>query len=174
VQPVGAHLGVCTSTQLSDYFTACQAAAATTQSCDAWKQVPGNMACSGCVETPSNAGAYGAIISYANVNLDQINLAGCIALVEPCNQPCSAAILAQLQCENAACTSPFCADFASYQTCAGQADTCADCSGFVSAADCQAQLAASASQHPAVSACNLGAASFQDFFTTIATLMCGS
>jgi hypothetical protein len=174
VQPLGPHLGACTATQISDYFTACQAMGSTTQTCQAWTQIPANATCFGCLETPSTSSAYGAIIVYPNVNLDEVNIAGCIALAEPCNQPCAAAMLAQLQCENAACTSPFCGDFASYQSCSTAADTCADCTGFVASSDCQSQFVGTASQHPAVQVCNLTANDFQGFFTAVAAYICGN
>jgi hypothetical protein len=174
VQPVGAHLGVCTAGQISDYFNACQASSSTTQACNLWTSNAANAACYHCVYTSSDSTAYGAIVDYPNVNLDQVNVAGCIALVEPCNQPCAAAMLAQLQCENAACTSPFCGDFDSYQACSNEADTCTDCQNYVEvASNCQAGLMAAASQHPSVGACNLNASDFQGYFTAIATVMCG-
>ncbi len=174
VQPLGAHLGVCTAAQISDYFDACQSAGSTMQSCNVWTQNSANAGCYRCLFTQSDATAYGAIVDYPNVNLDQINVAGCIALAEPCNQPCGAAMLAQLQCENAACTSPFCADFQSYQTCSTEADSCTDCQNYVDiASTCQSELMAAASRHPAVAACALDATNFEGYFKAVAGFMCG-
>jgi hypothetical protein len=83
-------------------------------------------------------------------------------------------MLAQLECENASCSTPYCTSFADYQTCSGQADTCSACQGLVSAAqNCQAELMSSIAQHPSVRTCNLNAATFQDFYTSIATYLCG-
>jgi hypothetical protein len=171
---VGPHLGVCTDQQISDFYTACEDPNSPTTACNAWKQVAANAACFGCLYTPSTASAYGAIIYYANNQLDEVNAFGCLALAEPCNQPCGAAMLAQLECENASCSSPYCTNFADYQTCSGQADTCTACQPLVSAAqNCQAELMINVSQHPSVNTCNLNATTFQAFYTSVAKYLCG-
>jgi hypothetical protein len=171
---MGPHLGVCTTTQISDFFNACEGASSTTMDCDTWKQDPANAACSGCLYTSSSASTYGAIVYYTNNQLDQVNTSGCIALAEPCNQPCAAAMLAQLECENASCNSPYCTNFTDYQTCSGAADTCSACQQLVSvASNCQTELTNFPSQHPAVNACNLNGATFQDFFDAVALFICG-
>jgi hypothetical protein len=172
--PLGPHLGACTSQQIADFYAQCEDTSSTTTTCNAWKQVAANVACFGCLYTPSTASAYGAIVFYANNSLDEVNTFGCIAAVEPCNQPCGAAMLAQLECENSSCNSPYCSNFADYQACSAQADTCTACQQLVSASqNCQAELMSAATQHPSVDTCNLNALSFQDFFTSVATFLCG-
>lgn len=169
VAPVGAHLGRCTTQQIADFFTACESN--NPSQCATWQQA--NTSCYNCLYTPSTASTYGAIVTYVQENLDEINAAGCVALAEPCNQPCAAASLALLQCENAACTSPYCGDFNSYKVCEQQADQCTTCDAYLTAAGCDTQILGSPAQHSSVSICNLNATNFQDLYNSVATFMCG-
>jgi hypothetical protein len=170
VPPVGAHLGKCTATQVSGFYTACLDALSTTTTCSAWTQDTANTACFGCLYTDSTATSYGAVIGYSQSVI--ANEAGCLALVEPCNAPCAQAVSDMYACEDAACGSTFCTDFASYNTCASQADACTSCSGYSSSAQCLSSITGTA--HPAESICNLTATTFQPLYTSIATFMCGS
>lgn len=170
VEPIGAHLNVCTSAQISDYYTACWSTTSTTTACNAW--IAANGSCDACLETPSTASRYGALVTYSHVNVTYVNVGGCIALAEPCNQNCGALNVGRIQCENAACSA--CGDFNSFKACASQAYACADCQDFGSAwTTCEGSLIASASAHPSVALCNLNAPNFQGYFTAIATFMCG-
>jgi hypothetical protein len=175
VEPVGAHTGLCTAAQISDFYAACEdTTTSTTAGCDAFKTNAANAACFGCLYTDSTAHRYGAIINYSAVGLDHINVAGCIALVEPCNQRCAAALLAQLQCENAACTScDTTVSLDDYNACSDEADQCSSCSGYATPPQCEAMLLGAQSAHPAVATCNINAANFHDFYMSVATLMCG-
>jgi hypothetical protein len=172
--PLGPHLGACTTQQIADFYSACEDMNSTTSTCNVWKQGAANAACFACLYTPSTASAYGAIVYYANNELDEVNAFGCIAAVEPCNQPCGATMLAQLECENAACSTPYCTSFSDYQACSSEADSCSACQQLVTASqNCQAELMSAAAQHPSVTTCNLNALSFQDYFTSVATFLCG-
>jgi hypothetical protein len=180
VPPVGAHLGVCTAAQISDYYTACQGSASTTQTCDTWKSANGN--CSNCVTTPSTGSPYGALVDYVTIGgtgnggVVYINVGGCLAAAEPCNKPCAAAELAEIQCYNAACSNTVCGDYDSYNACSVEAQSCTDCSDFVNAVNnCEAALIGAASQHPSVALCDVGNTTddFQTWFTKVATFMCG-
>ncbi len=171
---MGPHLGVCNSEQISAFYTACEDTSSTTTTCNAWKNAAANSACFGCLYTPSTASSYGALVYYVNNELDEVNAFGCIALSEPCNQSCGAAMLAQLECENASCSSPYCTSFDDYQTCSSEADNCTACQDLVNTSqNCQAELTNDPTNHPSVDTCNLNATSFQDFYTAIATYICG-
>ncbi len=169
VAPVGAHLGLCTAQQIAGFFTACEGGDAS--ACMVWQQA--NTACYNCLYTDSTASTYGAIVSYPKEQLDEINAPGCVALAEPCNQPCAAASLALLQCGNAACTQPFCGDFDSYKACKVQAEACSSCGAFQTAAGCDTQILGAPAQHPSVSLCDLNATTFQELYNAVATFMCG-
>jgi hypothetical protein len=172
---MGPHLGVCTNEQISGFYAACEdPTTGTAANCTSWKNTAANAACSACLYTPSTGTSYGAIVYYVNNQLDEVNSFGCISLVEPCNQPCGAALLAQLQCENASCSAPNCTNFSDYQTCSSDADNCTACQDLVTTAqNCQTLLTNDPANHPSVATCNLNATSFQDFYTTIATYLCG-
>jgi hypothetical protein len=167
---LGAHLGVCTPTQVSAFYTACLDTASTPTTCSAWTQNAANTTCFGCLYTDSAATSYGALIGYSQEVV--ANEAGCIALVEPCNQPCAEAIMEQFACEDAACGSTDCADPTTYSTCANQADSCTACSGYANAAACSSLI--TGAQHPAEAACNLNATTFQALYTSVATFICGT
>jgi hypothetical protein len=172
---MGPHLGVCANEQISGFYAACEdSTTSSTTACTAWKNAAANAACLACLYTPSTGGSYGAIVYYVNNELDEVNTFGCISLVEPCNQPCGAAMLAQLQCENNSCSTPYCTNFTDYQTCSNDADTCTACQDLVNASqNCQTALTNDPTNHPSVNACNLNALSFQDFYTAVATYICG-
>jgi hypothetical protein len=170
VPPLGAHLNECTPTQVSGFYAAClNPPTSTTTTCDAWTQTAANSTCFGCLYTSSTAASYGAIIAYSQALV--VNQAGCIALAEPCNTQCAQAISAMSACEDDACGSTLCPDYASYSTCASEAASCTACSGFATAANCSSLITGAA--HPAAGACNLGAATAQAAYTSVATFMCG-
>jgi hypothetical protein len=170
VPPLGAHLGRCTPTQVSDFYTACLDPTATATTCSAWAQNAANTTCFGCLYTDSTATAYGALVGYSQAAF--LNIPGCVALVEPCNQPCASTLSDLHACEDAACGSTLCADSTSYNTCANQADSCTSCSGYANSTSCFSLI--TGAQHPAEAACNLNATTFQPAYISVATLMCGS
>jgi hypothetical protein len=170
VPPLGAHLGRCSPTQVSGFYTACFDTTSTTTTCNAWMQDAANTTCLGCLYTDSTATSYGALIAYSGATF--VNEAGCIALAEPCNEPCAQAISDLTACEDAACGSTFCADLTTYDACRSQADSCTSCSGYATATGCASLI--TGAQHPAEATCNLNATTFQAFYTSIATFMCGT
>ena len=169
-QPTGAHQGACTSTQLTDYFAQCQASAATTTTCSNWRS--SNAACDACLETRESAPQYGPIVILDNGTV-QINVPGCVALLEPCNVACATAYQAAFMCEAAACE-PGCPAtssaswFMSYQACATTADGCG-CEKYTAASACVSSLVGPL--HPA-SAC-LSGNNFQEYYAEVAPLFCG-
>jgi hypothetical protein len=168
VPPVGAHLGRCTTTQVSDFYTACLDTASTPTTCNAWAQNAANTTCFGCLYTDRTATSYGALIGYSQATY--LNVAGCVALVEPCNQPCAQTLSDLNACEDGACGSTFCADTTSYNACAMQADSCTSCSGYANSTNCFSLI--TGAQHPAEAACALNATTFQALYSAVATFMC--
>jgi len=170
------HAGACTSSQIAAAYDACYRTGATLMGCDDWAAV--NPACTACLVAPSPA-SYGAII-YAG-GYGQMNFAGCIALDEPCNQPCDAAFLADRECELEACTSAGggCTDasVADIQSCEGTADLTCGCKGYYASQECYLELVSHPSSHPAAGLCDLADvynfAHFELAFTAVATFMCG-
>jgi hypothetical protein len=171
--PKGPPSGQCTTTQMTSYFSQCQSASSTVATCTSWRTA--NATCGACLESRENDAKYGAVIYLTN-GVTQINVPGCIALLEPCNLTCAEEYQAALTCESAACepTCPVGTDPASltaYQNCTGVADGCG-CAAFASAATtCSNQI--KGPLHPAASVC-LDAPDFQTYFNQVAPVFCGN
>jgi hypothetical protein len=166
-QPVGAHLHVCTATQIAGYYTQCQSSTATTTGCSAWDSA--NTACHSCLYSTYTASRWGALVAGPSGNA-YVNVGGCIALAEPCNAACGQALAAVEGCDDVACGT--CAS-ATYNACLSSADTCGACLGFDTASACRSSLMSS--EHPAFADCWGSATSptFQQLYTNVATFMCG-
>jgi hypothetical protein len=155
---------------MSDFYTACLDTASTPTTCSAWTQNAANTTCFGCLYSDFTATSYGATIGFSQEII--ANEAGCIALVEPCNQLCAQGVIDEIACDDAACGGTDCADFTTYSTCASQANSCAACSGYANSATCESLI--TGAQHPAEATCNLNATTFQPLYMSIATFMCGT
>lgn len=165
--------GACTAQQISDYYAACRGPNQTPATCRAFAQILDNVACLACMETPVTAAHYGVVITDMQAN--PLNLAGCIALAEPCNTPCAEALNGVLQCSVAACQASCQADPPSeLQQCQQDSEqSCTTCQGFFTSAACIAQLTGAA--HPAAALCGFSyAAGSLEEFTAVATMICGS
>jgi len=176
--PPVARLGQCTAPQIAAFFAACVDATATPAACNAWEADPRNATCDGCLVSDPNATAYGASIRIPGSGSFQINLPGCLALAEPCNQPCAQALLAQLLCSYNACNplpGQNCAivdqvSRAEQAACLVKATTlstpsCA-CMGYAPAASCGAAITG-----VAITKCTGNSA--RDSFSAMASFMCG-
>jgi hypothetical protein len=170
----------CSAKQIADGFSNCFGPSATTTGCMSWEGT--NPACLKCMVTESTAARYGPVIYYDNggITLTLLNVAGCIALAEPCNLPCAEAILADLECDLAACSTASgpcsTATTSEVVNCISEADFTCGCTGYHASQNCFLNLVQNhPSSHPAVSLCNLaGTEGFtQDNFTAVVSLMCG-
>jgi len=178
VPPV-ARLGQCTSAQIAAFFAACiDAVTGQAAACEAFRTSASNATCVGCLVTDSTASAYGASIAIPGVDSYQINAPGCIALAEPCNQPCAEALLAELLCgyascdpaANGNCAVDSAATLMAEEACFARATTptspaCA-CMGYAAAAACKEQLSG-------LSTTKCGGGSTEASFKNLATFMCG-
>jgi len=169
--PEGPGLGVCTTAQLEEVYDLCIAPSGTMAGCASWISASqANRACDVCAFTPVGGPQYGAMIF--GQNLYALNVAGCLALVEPCNAPCATAINAQVQCAIAACDAT-CTTQTSTQ-CAASALGCSACSGFSAAAEaCTQTLYAHKADHPAVATCGIGSNDQRAAFISIGSRICG-
>jgi hypothetical protein len=182
----GAHQGVCTQQQSSDFFTDCIGAGSSQALCSAWLGIAANMPCFTCLYTDSttNPSSYGALIGFPNST--SLNLAGCIALAEPCNLQCGKDVQAADQCSHVACDSACpvmngnMQQFSAWETCVNEAESQCGCEAYGAAASsCETQL--DVAGHDAFSYCfageNLAQAPptfFQDAYGSIAAFMCGN
>ncbi len=169
--PFGARQGACTDQQIADYYDACRGPTWTQAACTAFGQNLQNATCLTCMETPVYAAHYGVVVLEMQTNW--VNVAGCIALVEPCNTACAQAIDAVAQCWTAACE-PYCqqATNAELQQCEqSSVNSCATCEGFFVDAPCITQLMAA--DHPASTLCGLTQSGGAEF-SAIAKTICGT
>jgi hypothetical protein len=171
--PFGARQGACTDQQITGYYDACRGPNQTQALCTAFGQNLQNATCLACMETPVYAAHYGVVV--LDMLTNWVNVAGCIALAEPCNTACAQAINAVAQCWTAACE-PYCQQvpYAELQQCEQtSANACPTCEGFFVDAPCITQLMAAG--HPAATLCGLTqpGGSLAEF-SAIAKTICGT
>jgi hypothetical protein len=180
--PGSPHAGLCTQTQISDALKDCiDGATENNQACQTWLgQSSSNPTCYACLVTDWTAKNYGAAIKVGGILSP--NFPSCIALAEPCNQPCAEAQLAWMMCKFNACNPVLgpceATDQASYQAnlaCESQAETTCGCAAYKNVAvSCAGALQGAASSHPAIADCDgLDMTNFDAAFTAVAGFMCG-
>jgi hypothetical protein len=173
VPPSGYHQGLCAPGQIDDVYNGCFATGATELSCSTSESSePG---CFSCIFSEEGASAsYGPIIDTTN-GISEINQAGCIALLEPCNLKCAEQVAASFQCENTACETncPVADDpsFTAFENCEATAAGCDPngCDVFVTESACASEL--TGPTHPA-SIC-ASAATFEDYYNAVVPVFCG-
>jgi hypothetical protein len=165
--PVGPKTGACNSQQVADYYDDCLGPSSTMPACNTW--LAGNSDCHACLFTPLGASAYGAIVS--GTLTTYLNVAGCIAAVEPCNLGCAEAFNAYFQCSIAACDSD-CTTQASGVSCESAALACSACEAFAVPAQCIDAI--SGAEHPAYAACLQNyPSSYAAVLADVAAELCG-
>jgi hypothetical protein len=172
IPPSGYHQGLCTTTQIDDIYTGCLASGATDTTCSAAESAaPG---CYDCIFTMEGTSPYGPIIETNNGVLE-VNQAGCIALLEPCNTTCAEEVNAAAECESAACESncPVTDNTSldNFENCEATAASCDPngCDTFATESTCENEL--TGASHPA-SIC-VSETDFEDFYNDVVPVFCG-
>jgi hypothetical protein len=155
----------CSDAQISGYFAACLNGGS---GCSTFEGATANKACVACINSLITDSAYGPLIAVPN-NVVYANIGGCIALVtgDVSATGCGAKAWEASECEDKACSDNCVgAQFADYQNCtkAAATGTCAN----EEKAVCDLSDAGNVT-----AACNLNAKTFQDLYTSIATVFCG-
>jgi hypothetical protein len=158
-------LAACTSQQVTDYFTACYGAGATTAGCTQYTQA--NSTCTSCLSTPPTAVAWGAIIAYNGFS--EVNVAGCFYWHGA--SACATQLQASTDCELAWCQAncPVTdqATLDALDACETQtANDPSQCQSYATQAQC-------ANDAGAASSICVGT-SFSDDYTRVATVLCVS
>ena len=99
--PPASAKGSCTATQLEVYYNDCLGTAASSAACAPWSVA--NAACSACLVGSSSptAASWGPLLEYTLlVDFDE---GGCVALDQPQQTACAAALEAEEECTHAAC-----------------------------------------------------------------------
>jgi hypothetical protein len=140
-------LSVCSAAQIATYTENCFSGGDTSV-CAAFQDDPDNADCQECmISAPSTSDmVWGPILQIGG--LIQLNYGGCVALLDPCQQPCAEALEAVIECEqfacNSACAPPDDLDAATaYELCAKTSQGCS-CAPQQTVADgCETQLVGS-------------------------------
>jgi hypothetical protein len=154
----------CSDAQIAGYYAACLNGGS---GCSTFEGANANKACVACINSNITDTAYGPLIAVPN-NVVYANIGGCIALVtgDVSSTGCGAKAWEASECEDKACSDNCVgAQFADYQNCtkAAASGTCAN----------EEKAVCDLSDAGNVAACNLNAQTFQDLYTSIATVFCG-
>jgi len=172
--PTGARQGKCTAAQLTAFYDKCLDENAPQGECAAqFGQTASQEGkdCAACLITPSTAGQYGPLVDQTDTV--QVNISGCIAHLEPCNEACAKAVQAESQCTEAACKTncPVTDNTTLALNARCQAEASANgCKTHSAKARCVEQL--ESGDHPAA-ACISGT-SFRALFEAVAPVFCGN
>ena len=165
--PTGMYQDLCTQSQLTTLYNDCFGTNASASKCTNFQNGSSTAACYSCVITNETDPAWGPIVQTPN-GIDEVNIGGCIALLEPCNVACATAVETAFQCEVDACDNNCAFDSVNaYDTCSIKADGCG-CQLYADPAQCTANLTA---PHPSAECVNQ--TSFQGYYNVMAPLFCG-
>ncbi|MGH7283173.1 MAG: hypothetical protein ACRELY_16730, partial [Polyangiaceae bacterium] len=165
----------CTSAQVQAYYDNCYSTTASSSTCTPFVGDAANTACVSCMETPTNASKYGAVLALDN-DTALANISGCMAIIDGdlSDTGCGAKVEAAALCNDAACdqncpidsssTTTLNASFKAYNTCEQQA----------AAGPCatEAEGATTCENDPRYAACK--ATSFEGYLLQIGDLLCAS
>jgi hypothetical protein len=168
------HLGACTTQEISDLYAACYGDAGMT-ACNDYETK--HAACTNCLLSQSGDGVYGPLIVFhvGGGPVAYADIGGCIALLDPCEQPCAKLHMQIPFCVVDSC-GPSCplgdsALFARYQQCGAQAENGCPCLDVkTKAKQCFADIEAKGS--PAAR-CGGFKGGFQTQYNVVAPLFCG-
>jgi hypothetical protein len=174
IPPSGYHQGKCTLAEIQTVFDDCWGTNADPIAC-ANDQGSGCYAC--LVTEELGSSAYGPLIATQNDALVNINVAGCLALLEPCNQACATAIADDFACDNAACEANCPVNsqtsYNRYVACEATADGCkTGCDTYATeATQCTSQILGA--QHPGSICMSANHQAFTDYYAAVAPVFCG-
>jgi hypothetical protein len=168
--PSGAHQGKCTQAQIDNFRTFCLGTG-DAQACQSFLATAEGKTCAQCILTQPTAATLGPLVDHTSEGFVSLNTAGCVALLEPCNEKCARDIVALSQCDDAACVNCKVTDDASLaalNACTATAESCV-CKPYVQPASCADLL--KGSDHPA-SVCFNGT-DFTGGYNALVPLFCG-
>ena len=165
----------CTNTQINA-FVDCLNGKPDAATCKTFTGDAANKSCLQCADTPATAAKYGPLVS-GTVTI-QVNVSGCIANAtgDTSATGCGAKVLANSQCEQAACeancpvsASDTGAEFMALLACQTKSDT-SSCKTFAAAATCSDALVGDGG---VANKCDLVGASFAENAVQMIKLFCG-
>jgi hypothetical protein len=153
----------CTATQIQTLYDDCLGPSSNGSLCNTFLAQSNNKTCEACLESPITASTYGATIEWHSGSSLDINVGGCIALIDGdlSATGCGAKYEAWLSCQIAACS--YCPP-GTYTSCATPAET-TTCGAYQAAAKC--------ANDPKYAACT-SEPSFEAAFTTVGAMFCSA
>jgi hypothetical protein len=157
--------GACSASDITGYDTSCLVTGATAGTCLAFRTA--HPTCAACLSSNATDPDWGPLVSFAGI--EQVNLAGCIALTAPSDIACARSVEDLSLCLHAACDG-VCpvtdeASFQLWHQCEASAEASGmECATYANAANC----ASDAAPQP----CTAGS-TFDETFISIATVFCG-
>lgn len=185
--PSGAHQAKCTAAQIDAFYADCLSNAATQTTCATFGRDGGanDRACAACLVSRATDPSLGPIVVHtlARGSSQEIDFAGCVALVDPSAVDCAKKYQAGVECEHAACDEVCRGDdsvaFDQYTGCLGAANLGA-CNPYTKAGQCVLALGADAGDGggasdagDATSRCIFAGTTFEELYRAIAPLFCG-
>jgi hypothetical protein len=172
-RPAQRELGACTPALIAGFIASCISDTSNEAACKAYFADEKGVVCGDCIDSDLGDSMYGAAIQSGGVV--QLNIGGCIALVDPCNQACAEANEAALLCGAASC-GPSCgledsvtnAQLQAFEDCATASGSCACAPERAFMTACNAALKKNVKTAP----CFPGNLAFEDALTKLASLFC--
>ncbi len=169
--PTAAHQDKCSAQFIDDVWQDCLSPNATMMSCDKWYGMTSDAAHQACVEclfTPETQQKLGPLYTFDYT--EDINYAGCLALLDPNELACAKAVQAAQQCGEAACLSSCpVLDIPSYyefEKCVQLSQTSCGCQSWQQKAVCSNSLTGPGAK------CFSGN-NWHQSYTIVGTLFCG-
>jgi len=163
--PPGAHLGVCSPSEIDAFLANCLGPNAVPHGCESFAK--NHPACAVCMMPDYGKDPYG-VVQIREGGLASVNITGCIAAAEPCNQPCAQAYADTEECQKASCAGAACDTASKRIACFGEAASCV-CKEHRDHATCTEALTGPA--HPAAGC--LEGTTFLEKARSVALVICG-
>jgi hypothetical protein len=116
--------GVCTTKQVTDFYTSCLASPIAPSTCDAYAQA--NATCVACLQSKDTDATWGAVVWHDEMRFWTVNVAGCLSYVlgDGAGTGCAGAYEGAVQCRQKACDACWANTantFQQFAACEGQA-----------------------------------------------------
>jgi hypothetical protein len=169
--PTSAHQSKCSAQFVDQVWQDCLSPNATSQTCDKWYGMSSDLAHQQCVEclfTPETGMKLGPLYTFDRT--EDINYAGCLAILDPNELPCAQAVQAAQQCGEAACLGSCpvqdIPSYYEYEKCVSLAQTSCGCQAWQQKAACANSLMGPGQM------CFAGN-DWHESYTIVANLFCG-
>ena len=149
--------GACTLAQIDAFYAACVGPNRSNAMCMAFEHGATTSTCYGCIVTDFSQPTLGPLIIFNVPNggfITEVNVAGCMAVLDPCNEACARAVQRQLRCKFATCPSS-CFPASGLAACADQAQSCPCADVYAAAKVCADALTAMGGPSSACDAPNI-------------------